>query len=75
MHNFRPHFSLKFTEIYDYWWSQGAALLFIRECIFGGTKNAQLQFPYLSKFICIYDFGDYKGEVPSLPKKILYLVS
>ena len=35
-HNFRPFLS-QFTEMYNIWWLQGAALLCIRECVFGGT--------------------------------------
>ena len=36
-------FGSKFTEIYNFWWLQGEALLFIRECVFGGARNAQFQ--------------------------------
>ena len=39
---------------------KGAAILFIRECVFWGTMNAEYLVPFLSKFIRIYDFGGCK---------------
>ena len=63
-HNFRPFFSLNLQkciisggpllppEIYNFWWSQGAAVLFIhviRECVFLGNHKCTISVPFLSK--------------------------
>ena len=66
-HNFRPFFLSKFTEIYNFWWSQGAALLFIRECVFRGNHKCTNSVPFLSK--CI-PYVVARGGAP-LPKKII----
>ena len=44
-----------------------------RECVFGGTINAQYQSPFCQN-LYIYDFGGWQGGSAHLPKKILYLV-
>ena len=75
-HNFRPFFSLNLQkyvisggplwppEIYNFWWSQGAAVLFIRECVFLGNHKCTT---FLSKCLRMWLQG---GGAP-LPKKII----
>ena len=60
-HNFKPFFGLNLQkyiisgghlwppEIYNFWWSQGAAVLFIRECVFLGNHKCTISVPFLSK--------------------------
>ena len=50
---------------------KGAALLFIREYVFGETINVQFQ----SLFCQSYTIWGLQGGNAPLPKKILYLVS
>ena len=73
MHNFRP-FLVWISEIYDFWWSQGAVLLFLKECVFRNHKCTILV-PFLSKFIRrpIYNFGGRKGAVPPCLRKFCIL--
>ena len=81
-HNFRPFFSLNLQkyiisggplwppEIYNFWWSQawqGAAVLFIRECVFLGNHKCTISVPFLSKCLRMWLQG---GGAP-LPKKII----
>ena len=76
-HNFRPFFGLNLQkylisggplwppEIYIFWWSQGAAVLFIRECVFLGNHKCTISVPFLSKCLCMWLQGG------GLPKKII----
>ena len=73
MHNFSPS---KFTEIYAFGGCKGAALLFIRECVFGGTIDAQFQSLFCQNLYKPYiRFWGLQGGSAPLPKKILYSVS
>ena len=78
-HNFRPFFGLKLQKyiisggplwppaIYNFWWSQGAAVLFIRECVFLGNHKCTISVPFLSKCSRMWLQG---GGAP-LPKKMI----
>ena len=92
-HNFRPSFGLNLQkyiisggslwppEIYNFWWSQGAAVLFIRECVFLVLGNHYLRKlscklnthnsgPFWSKFTEIYNFWWLRGGSPSFHKRM-----
>ena len=64
----------EFQKYYDFWWSQGAVLLFLKECVFRNHKCTILV-PFLSKFIRrpIYNFGGRKGAVPPCLRKFCIL--
>ena len=56
----------KFTEIYNFWWSQGAALRFIRECVFRGNHKCTNSVPFLSKCIRMW----LQGKAPPCLRKL-----
>ena len=64
--NFRPFFWFRFTEIYNFWWSQGAALLLIRECVFRGNHKCTNSVPFLSKCIRMW----LQGATPPCLRKL-----
>ena len=68
-------------EIYNFWWSQGAAVLFIRECVFLVLGNHYLRKlscklnthnsgPFWYKFTEIYNFWWLRGGSPSFHKRM-----
>ena len=68
-------------EIYNFWWSQGAAVLFIRECVFLALGNHYLRKlscklnthnfrSFWSKFTEIYNFWWLRGGSPSFHKRM-----
>ena len=52
---------------------KGAAFLFLKECVFSGTINAQFQSLFCQNMYVYMILGVARGQHP-LPKKILYLV-
>ena len=66
----------EFQKYYDFWWSQGAVLLFLKECVFWNHKCTILV-PFLSKVKrrSIYNFGGRKGAVPPCLRKCCILLA
>ena len=64
----------EFQKYHDFWWSQGAVLLFLKECVFRNHKCTILV-PFLSKFIRrpIYNLWGRKGAVPPCLRKFCIL--
>ena len=61
----------KFTEIYDFWWSQGGSP-FLKKMYFLNHKCTIFS-PFSVKIYTIYDFGGYKRAAPPYLRKICIL--